>query len=255
MNAMIKRTQFTLIEILVVVAIIAILAALLAPSLQKALERAQALHCVGNLRQLGIALHQYADDCQGRLPHSAGERKDANGNKTTLPDWSVSMVTGGYVVGKKKGSEWCAELYQCPSAPNAEYDPNGTYPFHRNYAANNLTLTSFTDEPAMSVSAIPHPSKVAMLVEASWGGKGAFGCWRRIEPKNGPYLKRDRKGKTEAYWEESVPLGEDHLTAGTGSNSIMYRHMQSTSMNAVRVDGSVGSYPFLNFLRGNLWRP
>ena len=81
-----KRAGFTLIEMLVVVAIIGILAALLMPSLQKALARAQALRCVGNFRQLGIALHQYADDHQGRLPHSAGERKDENGNKTAVKD-------------------------------------------------------------------------------------------------------------------------------------------------------------------------
>lgn len=250
-----KRAGFTLIEMLVVVAIIGILAALLMPSLQKALARAQALRCVSNFRQLGIALHQYADDHQGRLPHSAGERKDENGNKTKVPDWSVAMVTGGYVVGMKKGSEWCAELYQCPSAPIAEFDPKGTYPFHRNYAANNLVLTSFTDEPAMNVAAVPHPSKVAMLVDASWGGTGAFGCWRRIEPPRGPWLKGHRKGKTAAYWEESVELGEDHLAGGGGVNSVVYRHVQGASMNAVRTDGSVGSYPFLNFLRGNLWLP
>lgn len=249
-----KRAGFTLIEMLVVVAIIGILAALLMPSLQKALERARAIRCANNLKQLGLAVFQYANDYEGQLPHSYGEKKNEDGSKVTQPEWSVVLASHGYVPAAKKGSEWCAELYQCPSAPIAEYDPKNTYPFHRTYAANNLVLTSFTDEPAMRLGAVPHPSQVAMLVEASWGGKGAYGCWRRIEPKNGPYLKGHRKGKKEEYWAEPLSLGEDHLTAGGGNNSIVYRHMQGQSINALRAEGSVGTYPFLNFLKGNLWR-
>ena len=58
---------FTLVELLVVIAIIAILAALLLPALKQARERAKAVACVSQVRQMGIALLLYAGDHGGRL--------------------------------------------------------------------------------------------------------------------------------------------------------------------------------------------
>ena len=94
---------FTLIEMLVVVAIIAILASLLAPSLQRAVQRAKGAACMGGpVKNIGFMIGLYANDFNDMLP---GDCSDNNGKGAK---WYLAFWNAGYL---KNGLEmWCPSV-------------------------------------------------------------------------------------------------------------------------------------------------
>ncbi len=67
-----RLSAFTLIELLVVVAIIALLIAVLLPSLSRARAQAKLAVCASNMRQVGLAVHLYAEQSAGAIPRGPG---------------------------------------------------------------------------------------------------------------------------------------------------------------------------------------
>ena len=79
----VARRNFTLIELLTVIAIIAVLAAMLLPALSSARESAKMTACIGNMKQLGLAFCQYIQENKEYVPNSSGYKSgNAKGNST-----------------------------------------------------------------------------------------------------------------------------------------------------------------------------
>src|SRR5436853_3451375 len=98
-----RKKGFTLIELLVVIAIIAILAAILFPVFAQAREKARAISCLSNTKQLGLASAMYAQDY------------DETFALVLYADFTTGLVTSIYDVTFPYIKS--SQLAPCPSAP------------------------------------------------------------------------------------------------------------------------------------------
>ena len=148
-----KRPQkqgFTLIELLVVIAIIAILAAILFPVFAQAREKARAIACLSNLKQVGLAVAQYNQDYDEKMPNG-------DSGYATEAGWASQIYP--YVKS--------VAAFHCP-------DDSGAGPKASSYGINsnfggkpgpNQTIEGTADGRALSE--FNSPSKTVMLFEVA----------------------------------------------------------------------------------------
>lgn len=196
-----NRHAFTLIELLVVIAIIAILIALLLPAVQQAREAARRAQCKNNLKQMGLALHNYHDAYNAFPPGLVSVLDNPNwtmqpGGCTDAPldlgpGWSFFSRMLPYLEAgnfhstinfhvpishpsNQEVREVVVPFYRCPSDPGPEvvsvYDC-GDPPSNSN-------------TPMVILSSVASTSYVGSLGGARVGGDPLYGCYEH-QPFNG----------------------------------------------------------------------
>jgi prepilin-type N-terminal cleavage/methylation domain-containing protein len=132
------RRGFTLIELLVVIAIIAILIALLLPAVQQAREAARRTQCRNNLKQIGLALHNYHDVANTFPMGMSGWPGTVEG---ALWGWGVFVLP---------------YLDQSPMYNSIAQSPGGTSPHYNSPASGfSAVMTSFIPQNALLQTQIP----------------------------------------------------------------------------------------------------
>jgi prepilin-type N-terminal cleavage/methylation domain-containing protein/prepilin-type processing-associated H-X9-DG protein len=147
-----RHSGFTLIELLVVIAIIAILAAILFPVFAQAREKARAISCISNLKQLGLGLIQYEQDYDEDCPNGVNPYGGGEG-------WAGQIYS--YV--KSTGVFKCADDPSVGNISSYAYNSNVTTP------NSNPTSCSSPVPVGMSIAQYNSPAKTVLFAEIQNG--------------------------------------------------------------------------------------
>ena len=179
-----RRRGFTLIELLVVIAIIAVLIALLLPAVQQAREAARRTQCKNNMKQLGLAMHNY-HDTHGVFPFGWDER-EAGWQAMILPQIELSSLYNTLIWQESGLGNWDAvgspnltacetviTAFRCPSMAVPEHINNNSIPGRSpvSYRAVASSIAASDD-----TSTIPAGSGTTVSLEQANHDGMFFGC-------------------------------------------------------------------------------
>jgi prepilin-type N-terminal cleavage/methylation domain-containing protein/prepilin-type processing-associated H-X9-DG protein len=202
-----NRRAFTLIELLVVIAIIAVLIALLLPAVQAAREAARRAQCVNNLKQLGLAVHNYHSTSNSFPPLMANFANAGFGNPLVpTGEWPLSWPVFLLPYMEQQ------QLFN-----SANFSVGGAF-----NACHQATLSSTKVStlicPSESLTTGPWISNVWTNYVANVGGPAALGGW------NGPMvpMSNSTPGTCACYVNSNIgTFGINGVTDGT-SNTMLF---------------------------------
>ncbi|MHB8997616.1 MAG: DUF1559 family PulG-like putative transporter [Armatimonadota bacterium] len=153
-----SKRGFTLIELLVVIAIIAILAAILFPVFAKAREKARQSSCLSNVKQIGLAIMQYAQDYDEIMPY-------ASAWGTPARNWNIWLDP--YVKN--------TQIFQCPSFSGSTLGYGWNY---QNFGYWSSGSSTFYNNPGCALGKINQPADTIIIGDnpdtGMYGAGGAF---------------------------------------------------------------------------------
>ncbi|MCA9089831.1 MAG: DUF1559 domain-containing protein [Planctomycetaceae bacterium] len=208
-----RQTGFTLIELLVVIAIIAILIALLLPAVQQAREAARRSQCKNNLKQFGLALHNY-NDTHSVFP--MGLTYD-----TAHSDWWSYTGVGW-------GARILPFIDQAPLFNKIDF--NKQQPGFQNTAASSVELSIFRcpSDPGQRVSSSYGPTSYIVCSgssasQAAWGGGGTgANTGRSVMYANSKTDFRDiTDGTSNTMVLSECLVGKRHESSQTYDNTLL----------------------------------